>query len=97
MQMVPTPEEPTDIEDSPAAQEAAQLEIASWLPKPVRRRLPPALGRWINLYDQLGGSGRGPRRIIRVARTVADPTGSERITVANLAEELQYRRALPGA
>jgi len=36
MQMAPTPPEPLDLDDSPAAQEAAQLEIASWLPKPVK-------------------------------------------------------------
>ncbi|MDM0053614.1 hypothetical protein [Variovorax sp. J22R115] len=36
MRMAPTPEEPADIEDAPAAQEAAQLEIASWLPRAVK-------------------------------------------------------------
>lgn len=39
MQMAPTPEEPADIDDSPAAQETAQLEIASWLPKRVKEAI----------------------------------------------------------
>ncbi len=47
------PDEPTDIESSQAAQEAAQVEIATLLPKPMRRRLPPTLCSWINIYDQL--------------------------------------------
>ena len=40
----------------------------------------------------LGGmSGRGVHRALRVARTIADLAGEERISVVRLAEALQYR------
>jgi len=45
---------------------------------------------------RLGISARAWHRIVRVARTVADLGGAERITRAHLAEALTYRRRAPG-
>jgi len=44
--------------------------------------------------DRLGWSGRSVHRVLKVARTVADLAGSEQVTVAHVAEGVQYRRAL---
>jgi magnesium chelatase family protein len=45
--------------------------------------------------DRLGWSGRSLHRVLKVARTVADLAGSERIAAQHLAEAMQWRRALP--
>ena len=42
-------------------------------------------------YDSLGLTGRSYDRILRVARTIADLAGEERIGAAHLAEAIQYR------
>jgi magnesium chelatase family protein len=47
--------------------------------------------------ERLGWSGRSLHRVLRVARTVADLAGSERISAPHLAEAMQWRRALPAA
>jgi magnesium chelatase family protein len=47
--------------------------------------------------ERLGWSGRSLHRVLRVARTVADLAGSERIRSPHLAEAMQWRRALPVA
>ena len=41
--------------------------------------------------DRGGMSARGVHRALRVARTIADLTGEERVTAMRLAEALQYR------
>jgi magnesium chelatase family protein len=44
--------------------------------------------------DRLGWSARAVHRVLKVARTVADLAGAERIVVAHVAESVQYRRGL---
>jgi magnesium chelatase family protein len=43
---------------------------------------------------RLGWSSRALHRALRVARTIADLGGAERIATAHVAEALQYRRVL---
>jgi len=73
-----------------AALEAGQLDALCPLDDAASRFLQQAAVR-------LGWTGRGLHRGIKVARTIADLAGADRITVAHLAEAMQYRRALPGA
>jgi magnesium chelatase family protein len=42
--------------------------------------------------EQLGLSARAYHRVLRVARTIADLRGAERIETADVAESIQYRR-----
>jgi magnesium chelatase family protein len=69
--------------------EAGQLDALCPLDDAASRFLQQAAAR-------LGWSGRGLHRTIKVARSIADLAGAERIAVAHLAEAMQYRRALPG-
>ncbi len=43
---------------------------------------------------RLAWSGRGTHRALRVARTIADLAGHERVVAADVAEAVQYRRVL---
>ena len=63
------------------------------------------LRRNLNMEDDVGKfladtmkrarlSGRGYSRLLKVARTVADLEGSERISVRHVAESLSYREEL---
>jgi magnesium chelatase family protein len=47
-------------------------------------------------FETMGLSARGYHRILRVARTIADMEGSERITCTHLAEALGYRMGIAG-
>jgi magnesium chelatase family protein len=46
--------------------------------------------------ERLAWSGRRLHRCLKVARTIADLAGAERIGVAHLAEALQLQRVLAG-
>ena len=57
-----------------------------------QRLAPEAQPLLAGAMEQLGLSARAFHRVLKVARTIADLTGSERIETAHLAEAIQYRR-----
>ena len=65
----------------------AQLDQLSQLGAAAQTLLQRAAG-------QLGWSGRGYHRVLRVARSIADLAGSAAIEPAHMAEALQLRRGL---
>ncbi len=60
--------------------------------------LDDAAGRFLQAAaERLGWSARSTHRALKVARTIADLAGAERIGVAHVGEAVQYRRVLRGA
>jgi magnesium chelatase family protein len=72
------------------ALEGQELEEAVLLDDAARKFLNTAAAR-------LGWSGRSIHRALRVARTIADLAGSQHVQVTQVAEAIQYRRALKSA
>jgi len=64
---------------------AAQVETVCALDRAGRALLAAA-------SERLGLSARGWHRVLRVARTIADLAGRERVAVADLSEALSYRQ-----
>lgn len=68
---------------------AGQVDDRCALDEPAQRFLQAAAQR-------LGWSGRSLHRVMKLARTIADLAGRDAVGVAEVAEAVQYRRALPG-
>ena len=70
-------------------------QLNAQLPGPLVRRvcrIDAAGQRLLEVAsERLGLSARAYTRILRVARTIADLAGGERITTVHLAEAIQYR------
>ena len=69
--------------------DAADLDLHCALDDAAQRFVQQAAQR-------LGWSGRSLHRVLKVARSIADLAGSDRLGVAHLGEAMQYRRGLPG-
>lgn len=81
------------IQEGRAAAEGARTS-ADLGPAALRRVAEPDAGARRILrgaVDRLGLSGRGHDRILRVARTLADLAGSDRVSAPQVAEALQFR------
>jgi magnesium chelatase family protein len=83
------------VEAARACQAARGPCLNAQLPPRELRRLAPLDQRGRKLLeiasDRLGLSARAYTRIVRVARTIADLAGEERIGTVHLAEAIQYR------
>ena len=61
-------------------------------------RLDDAAAKFLNTAAaRLGWSGRSIHRCLKVARTIADLAGADKVLVTHVAEAVQYRRALKAA
>jgi hypothetical protein len=69
--------------------EMGPLEVRRFCQEPLAPEAHPLLAA---ATERLGLSARAFHRVLKVARTVADLGGSERIETAHLAEAIQYRR-----
>jgi magnesium chelatase family protein len=58
-------------------------------------RLDPACRRRLRVTARDDFSGRAHDRVLRLARTIADLDGRERVTVDDIDEALGYKLALP--
>ena len=83
------------VEAARARQRARGTWLNAQLPPRELRRVAALDPRGRQLLEvaseRLGLSARGYTRIVRVARTIADLAGVERISTAHLAEAVQYR------
>ncbi len=81
--------------------EGTQIRVNARIGARLLRRwcaLPPdAAGLLARAVGRLGLSARAYHRILRVARTIADLAGSERVTAEHVAEAVQYRALDRGA
>jgi magnesium chelatase family protein len=83
------------VEAARARQHDRGSSLNAQLPPRELRRVAPLDHRGRRLLEvaseRLGLSARAYTRIVRVARTIADLSGEERITTSHLAEAIQYR------
>jgi magnesium chelatase family protein len=103
----PAGEPSTAVAARVAAARARQAARAAVTGVAVNAELEPAQARAVTrpdaecagllarAMDRLGLTGRGHDRLLRVARTIADLEGAERVAARHLAEALQFRGKAP--
>lgn len=84
------PEDPADPAGPPMARAAMPCIPAGALGEVCP--LTPAADRILQMaFERLNLSGRAYDRILKIARTIADLDGSERIDTPHITEAIQYR------